>query len=323
MKPVDTSSADIAIAGGGPVGLALACMLVRRGIAADRIALIDGRTAAAASQDPRSIALSWGSHTSNVTTMTGIFTGATSFNQSVAGWDTSHVTSFAYAFSGATLFDQDLHTWDVRSGTNLSAMLASVTLSTAHYDALLTAWAGQSVQSGVSFNAGNSTYSCAASDRAKLTGDPHNWTITDGGAGAACPKKTQRSTSGVHYGCKDPAALNYDYFSTNDSALCRYTQASVASSATSTPQLTTTLRLGQVNEEVRLLQKKLNALGFTVAKAGLGAPGSETSYFGARTAAAVRALQQAHAVEIMKPLGLTMPTGIVGERTRAYLNQQP
>ncbi len=62
MQSVDTRSVDIAIAGGGPVGLALACMLVRRGVAADRIALIDGKTTAAASQDPRSVALSWGSH---------------------------------------------------------------------------------------------------------------------------------------------------------------------------------------------------------------------------------------------------------------------
>lgn len=62
MTPVDTSSVDIAIAGGGPVGLALACMLVKRGVAANRITLIDGKTAAAASQDPRSVALSWGSH---------------------------------------------------------------------------------------------------------------------------------------------------------------------------------------------------------------------------------------------------------------------
>ncbi len=62
MKSVDTSAVDIAIAGGGPVGLALACMLSKRGVAADRIALIDGKTTAAASQDPRSVALSWGSH---------------------------------------------------------------------------------------------------------------------------------------------------------------------------------------------------------------------------------------------------------------------
>jgi len=62
MKSVDTSAVDIAIAGGGPVGLALACMLVKRGVAADRIALVDGKTTSTASQDPRSVALSWGSH---------------------------------------------------------------------------------------------------------------------------------------------------------------------------------------------------------------------------------------------------------------------
>ncbi len=62
MKSVETSSVDIAIAGGGPVGTALACMLVKRGVAADRIALIDGKTTSVGSQDPRSVALSWGSH---------------------------------------------------------------------------------------------------------------------------------------------------------------------------------------------------------------------------------------------------------------------
>jgi 2-octaprenyl-6-methoxyphenol hydroxylase len=61
MTSADTSSFDIAIVGGGPVGLALACMLIKRGVAADRIALIDGKTTATTSQDPRSVALSWGS----------------------------------------------------------------------------------------------------------------------------------------------------------------------------------------------------------------------------------------------------------------------
>ncbi len=61
MKPA-MNSVDITIAGAGPVGLALAAMLVARGVSAERIAIIDGKTAEAASQDPRSIALSWGSH---------------------------------------------------------------------------------------------------------------------------------------------------------------------------------------------------------------------------------------------------------------------
>lgn len=52
---------DIAIAGGGPVGLALAAMLAARGVPASRIALIDARPVELAAQDPRAIALSYGS----------------------------------------------------------------------------------------------------------------------------------------------------------------------------------------------------------------------------------------------------------------------
>lgn len=52
---------DIAICGAGPVGMALAALLVKRGVAPSRIALLDARTLAQSSQDPRSLALSHGS----------------------------------------------------------------------------------------------------------------------------------------------------------------------------------------------------------------------------------------------------------------------
>jgi len=52
---------DIAVCGAGPVGLALAAFLVRRGVQGERIALIDGKSLGQAITDPRSIALSWGS----------------------------------------------------------------------------------------------------------------------------------------------------------------------------------------------------------------------------------------------------------------------
>jgi 2-octaprenyl-6-methoxyphenol hydroxylase len=58
MTPVDV---DIAICGAGPVGQALALLLVRRGLHGARIALIDARPVDKAIQDPRSIALSHGS----------------------------------------------------------------------------------------------------------------------------------------------------------------------------------------------------------------------------------------------------------------------
>jgi 2-octaprenyl-6-methoxyphenol hydroxylase len=52
---------DIAVCGAGPVGLALAAFLVRRGVPGERIVLIDGKSLGQAISDPRSIALSWGS----------------------------------------------------------------------------------------------------------------------------------------------------------------------------------------------------------------------------------------------------------------------
>ena len=52
---------DVAICGAGPVGMALAALLAKRGMAPARIALIDGRSLGQAITDPRSIALSYGS----------------------------------------------------------------------------------------------------------------------------------------------------------------------------------------------------------------------------------------------------------------------
>lgn len=55
------TTVDIAICGAGPVGLALAGLLARRGVAPGRIALLDARPLEQARSDPRSIALSYGS----------------------------------------------------------------------------------------------------------------------------------------------------------------------------------------------------------------------------------------------------------------------
>ena len=52
---------DVAICGAGPVGMALAALLARRGMIGARIGLIDAKSLGAAMTDPRSIALSYGS----------------------------------------------------------------------------------------------------------------------------------------------------------------------------------------------------------------------------------------------------------------------
>ncbi|WP_043343729.1 UbiH/UbiF/VisC/COQ6 family ubiquinone biosynthesis hydroxylase [Cupriavidus basilensis] len=62
MSPASTDASadmDIAIVGAGPVGLALACLLLRK--SPWRLTLIDAATPARASRDPRAIALSYGS----------------------------------------------------------------------------------------------------------------------------------------------------------------------------------------------------------------------------------------------------------------------
>ncbi|TFG35419.1 MAG: hypothetical protein E4H47_01495 [Parcubacteria group bacterium] len=65
-------------------------------------------------------------------------------------------------------------------------------------------------------------------------------------------------------------------------------------------------------EDVRSLQRLLNANGFNVASAGLGSPGNETTYFGLATEAAVIRFQIAQGI---KPVA-----GYVGPITRAALN---
>ncbi|NGZ86969.1 UbiH/UbiF/VisC/COQ6 family ubiquinone biosynthesis hydroxylase [Duganella aceris] len=57
----EVTTYDVAICGAGPAGMALAALLAKRGVPAARIALLDAKTLAQASKDPRSIALSWGS----------------------------------------------------------------------------------------------------------------------------------------------------------------------------------------------------------------------------------------------------------------------
>jgi 2-octaprenyl-6-methoxyphenol hydroxylase len=54
---------EIAICGAGPVGQALALLLIKQGFNASSIALIDAKTAEQSTQDARTIALSYGSQT--------------------------------------------------------------------------------------------------------------------------------------------------------------------------------------------------------------------------------------------------------------------
>lgn len=78
------------------------------------------------------------------------------------------------------------------------------------------------------------------------------------------------------------------------------------------------LSLGMSGEDVRSLQRILNAQGFLVAASGAGSPGNESSYFGTKTQAALRRFQCA-AMSLCSGSAATNGWGMADERTRASL----
>ncbi len=83
----------------------------------------------------------------------------------------------------------------------------------------------------------------------------------------------------------------------------------------------TSLSLGATGEAVRELQRFLNSdVDTRVALSGAGAPGSETTYYGPATAAAVSKFQAKYRSDILVPNGLAAPTGIFGPSSIAKAN---
>ncbi|NDV14814.1 BspA family leucine-rich repeat surface protein [Muricauda sp. TY007] len=64
---------------------------------------------------------------SHVTTMIGMFAGATSFNGDLSGWDVSHVTGMGSMFRDATSFNGDVSDWDVNNVTTMENMFKGAT----------------------------------------------------------------------------------------------------------------------------------------------------------------------------------------------------
>jgi surface protein len=128
--------------------------------------------------------------TSNVTDMSGMFAGASSFDQSLSSWNTSSVTDMSYMFADASAFNQSLSSWNVSLVTSMENMLDNSALSTANYDATLIGWVSRLVQIGVKLGAiglsVSSSPSAGSRSRELLTTDPNDWIICDSSGSDGC-----------------------------------------------------------------------------------------------------------------------------------------
>ncbi|MCK4440384.1 MAG: BspA family leucine-rich repeat surface protein, partial [Sulfurovaceae bacterium] len=64
---------------------------------------------------------------SQVDSLSGMFSEASSFNQYIADWNVSTINSMDYMFSGATSFNQDISNWDVSNVINMDTMFQHAT----------------------------------------------------------------------------------------------------------------------------------------------------------------------------------------------------
>jgi surface protein len=59
---------------------------------------------------------------SNVTDMSTIFKGASSFNEPLDNWNVSNVTDMLFMFDGARSFNRDISNWDIHANTTTDRM---------------------------------------------------------------------------------------------------------------------------------------------------------------------------------------------------------
>ncbi|UOY07159.1 BspA family leucine-rich repeat surface protein [Muricauda sp. SCSIO 64092] len=120
-------------------------------------------------------------NTAGVSNMSGMFSGAVSFNGEIGSWDTGSVTDMTSMLNGATDFDQDLGGWDLGLLTLATSMLNGTGLSVANWDATLVGWHGQG-SNGLTVGASGLVYCEAFNERGSM-----NFAITGDGVSQDLP----------------------------------------------------------------------------------------------------------------------------------------
>ncbi len=133
-------------------------------------------------------------NTSAVTSMSGMFFNATSFNQNISNWNTAAVTTMQNMFNGATSFNQNVGSFNIGAVTNMSNIFLNSGISSANYDAILTAWNTAGYTNKNLGNASPLKYCSAQAARTNLT-TVRGWTIT--GDALACLSEMNVKGNGV------------------------------------------------------------------------------------------------------------------------------
>lgn len=114
-----------------------------------------------------------------VTNMRSMFAEASSFNnggQPLSWTNTGLLDNAQFMFFNATSFDQSLGGWDISSITNMANMLDNTAMTVANYDATLIGWEAQSPPVGLSLGANNLEYCLGETARNDLI-STFGWTI--------------------------------------------------------------------------------------------------------------------------------------------------
>ena len=130
-----------------------------------------------------------------ITNMSIMFSGTTSFNQDLSSWDVSAVTSMPNMFKNATSFNQDLSSWELTSVTQLKDMFNNSAITKDTYDKILIGWAANS-NTPNSVDLGSvPAYYCEGEDARNALIVNKFWTIND--LGKQCPPKVTTIAAAV------------------------------------------------------------------------------------------------------------------------------